>query len=645
MVNPWLSNGRNDFRSLDRIVARAIEPGMTDAEKARALWWQEVQHRFHFEGDNGELLDPVKVFNVYGYNTCGNDSICLAGLWRTAGLKVAPARLVGHCVTQVFYDGSWHLMDGDMHAIYLLRDNQTVAGEQDLVRDHDLIRRTHTQGILQPDRRAGDEWESSIYVFEGKVTGDRNSANSALNMTLRPGEAIEWRWGHLDPIKYHGTRPPRFPDRVCNGSWEYRPDFQRPAWRAGATTVEAIRERDGELMAEEGKTGIVVWTMSSPYVFVGGRLEVEGTGAGSGSPGMASRGTTSIATSTGSFRPKGPARYRYLLKCELSGDARLRRLGIANDLQMAPLTLPGMGVGANAFTYTDETAGATPGADHPPVGRAVREPAARTADRTGLSSTRRSHRRDGDRLPMAARPRSRRRRDRRLPLRALRRADMKWPLSMSFAKLISRTADAGQARYTLPGPRPPESRHEVFLARPARDGKGVWGAWSPTWSFTPRGPAPPREVRLEFDRERNRGVLRWAAEPAGPQARGVPCPCQRREGLLRQRPALHGHGGSLRKMPSEFPANFVVETAATELEVVGPGVKLPGANKAFYRVVAVDAAGNRSGPSDYAAAPRPVIVSAPVTDGQERRGTIAIRSRPSARWAISGPGSSTARKR
>ena len=90
VVNPWLSNGQNDFRSLDRIVARAIEPGMTDAEKARALWWQEVQHRFHLEGDNGELLDPVKVFNVYGYNTCGNDSICLAGLWRQAGLKVAP---------------------------------------------------------------------------------------------------------------------------------------------------------------------------------------------------------------------------------------------------------------------------------------------------------------------------------------------------------------------------------------------------------------------------------------------------------------------------------------------------------------------------------------------------------------------------
>ncbi len=231
VVNPWLSNGRNGFRSIDQILAAAIEPSMTDSEKTRALWWQEVQHRFHLEGDNDELRDPVKVFNIYGYNTCGNDSICLAGQWRALGLQVAPARLVGHCVTQVFYDGAWHLMDGDMHSIYLLRDNVTVAGEQDLVRDHDLIRRTHTQGILEPDRRAGDEWESSIYVFEGKVTGDRSTDSTGMDMRLRPGEAITWRWGHRSPIKYHGPRPLRFPDRLCNGSWEYRPDFKQPAWR------------------------------------------------------------------------------------------------------------------------------------------------------------------------------------------------------------------------------------------------------------------------------------------------------------------------------------------------------------------------------------------------------------------------------
>ncbi len=29
--------------ALEQIVARAVKPGMTDGEKARALWWQEVQ--------------------------------------------------------------------------------------------------------------------------------------------------------------------------------------------------------------------------------------------------------------------------------------------------------------------------------------------------------------------------------------------------------------------------------------------------------------------------------------------------------------------------------------------------------------------------------------------------------------------------
>ncbi len=452
VVNPWLSNGQNDFRSLDRIVARAIEPGMTDREKARALWWQEVQHRFHLEGDNDELLDPVKVFNVYGYNTCGNDSICLAGQWRTAGLKVAPARLVGHCVTQVFYDGSWHLFDGDMHSIYLLRDNETIAGEQDLVRDHDLIRRTHTQGILQPDRRAGDEWESSIYVFEGKRHGGPQLGQHCLEHDAASGRGARLALGAPEPDQVSRVPAPRFPDRLCNGLWEYRPDFQQPSWRTGATTVESIRERDGALMAEEGKTGIVVWTMSSPYVFVGGRLEVEGTGARFQLSWDGKSWHEVDRNLDGFFPPEGPARYRYYLRCELSGDAQLRRLGILNDLQMAPLTLPGMGVGTNAFTYTDETTSrrrvrithewVERSASRPPEAPAepVFPPAGGVTDGTGIVFQWRPARDpDGDAIA-----------DYHFELSE--RADMKWPLSMSFAKLISRTADAGQARYTLPGP-------------------------------------------------------------------------------------------------------------------------------------------------------------------------------------------------
>src|SRR5713226_6592993 len=59
----------------------------------------------------------------------------------------------------------------------------------------------------------------------------------------------------------------------------------------------------------------------------------------------------------GFFPPDGPARYEYRLRCELPAGARLKRLSIVNDLQMAPLALPAMSVGDNKFVYTDESPG------------------------------------------------------------------------------------------------------------------------------------------------------------------------------------------------------------------------------------------------------------------------------------------------
>ena len=66
----------------------------------------------------------------------------------------------------------------------------------------------------------------------------------------------------------------------------------------------------------------------------------------------------------------------------------------------------------------------------------------------------------------------------------------------------------------------------------------------------------------------------------------------------------------------EEPANLLAETAACSLQVVGPDLKAPLANRAFYRVVAVDAAGRESGPSDYAAVPRPFIWGLPGATAQ-----------------------------
>jgi acetyl esterase/lipase len=636
VINPWLSNGRNDFRTLQEMTAGALRPGMTDREKALALWRLQTTHRFHATTGDAEVNDPVKAMNVYGYTTCGDDSICLAGLWKTAGFKVRPARVVGHCITQVNYDGRWNLLDGDMGPFFLLRDNLTIASEQDLVRDHDLLKRAHTHGILDADSRADAEWSAALFVYEGQAGGDRNSArDTTMNMVLRPNEALTWCWGHHMPLKYHGPADirlwgPRAADRICNGRWEYRPDFAGKSWRRGADSVANVRVQDGGLAPEAGKTGVIIWKMRSPYVFVGGRLEIEGVRVKFS---LSWDGTTWQevgADLDAQFPGKGSARYEYRLRCELPEGALLNRLAIVNDLQMAPLALPGMVVGENHFTYTDQSSSRRVRLTHEWVERSIsRAPGAPPAPVFPVDGGRT----DGTDIAFQWRPSQDSGGDgiADYHFELSERADMAWPLSSNFSKLLSNTADRGQPRYRVPYAGLLAPGREYYWRVRARNVKGVWGSWSKTWSFTPGGPAQPVEVTLEAANGADRHVtLRWKPNTAGRKPVKYRVYGSDEKGFsVSDEPYTRNVGKSV-DLPAQAPANFLGETSNTELVVLGAGVDLPNANKAFYRVVAVDDKGKRSGPSDYAAASSPLIYSKPPDQakvGMEYRYQVsAIRS-------------------
>jgi len=632
LVNPWLSNGRNNFRSIEEIAAAVVEPGMTDAEKVWALWYQQTTHRYHFSPADREVKNPVKVFNVYGYNTCGDDSNCLAGLWRQVGLKVSPARLMGHCISQAFYDGDWHMLDGDEGCIYLRRDNQTVANCHDVARDHDLIKRSHVGGVGHPDDLVRREKEAAEFVYEGDTLGTRDAIGTyTMDMVLRPGEAIVWRWGHLDPLKYHGTLKARYSDTICNGLREYHPDLTGNLWRRGATRVEGIQDTPDGLTATPGHTGVVVWTMKSPYIFVGGRLEHEGKGV-KFSLSWDGLQWEPIEEGLDPFFPQaGPPRYKYLLKCELAPGTLLKRIGIINDLQMAPLALPGMRLGRNRFVYTDQT----------PTNRSVRithEWVERSSSRPPASPVEPVYPLDGgetestqfaftwsvpehpDALPIV---------DYHFELSD--RPDLKWPLSPAFSRLISFTPDKDTPRFTLPYPEMITPDRIYYWRVRAKDERGVWGPWSSTWSFTPRGPAHPVDVHMTFDVVTGTGTLHWKPNPVGRRPVKYRVYGSDEKGFsVSDEPYPVHIGTKERKLPTPFPANFAAESESTQLDVVGVGLEFPNANRAYYRVVAVDQTGNRSWSSDYVESPRPFIFSVPLTEacvGKEyRHVSHAIRS-------------------
>jgi hypothetical protein len=608
VVNPWLSNGRNTLRTLDEILASVATPGMSDKEKACAIWFEEIRRRYHWSaGDNNELCDPVKVFNVYGYNTCGNDSICVAGLWKKAGLKAAPAHAIGHCISQAFYDGRWHFFDGDMHAMYLLRDNETVAGEQDLVRDHDLIKRTHTQGILLPDNRASEERAASLYVYEGAVTGDRNcDGRTTMNMTLRPGEALTWRWGHTTPVKSRGTNP-LYPDTICNGLWEYRPDFTKELWTKGAATIENIKTTPEGLMAEDGKVGIVVWTIRTPYVLVGGKVDAEARGAELSFQPEGKMWTVVSQDSLDKYlRANANPLYEYKLRCVLRGAATLKRVAIINDLQMAPRALPEMVIGDNTFVYSDQSPGErNVRITHEWIERSDSKPPDAPAE---ALNPRDGGEINGTDIVFQWKPPADKASDYLFELSD--RADMKWPLSMSFYKLISRTADKGKAQYALlyAGLLNPDKPYYWHVR--AKNAMGAWGQWSKTWSFTARAPGYPLDLAVDYDANKNLGTLKWKPNPTGRKPAKFRVYGSDEKGFSVSDVPYKVNVGVSKELSPQFPANFIAETTATELAVLGPDAS-PAANKTHYRVVAVDEQGKNSGPSDFAIAPHPVIFSKP----------------------------------
>ncbi|KPK63521.1 MAG: hypothetical protein AMK73_05140, partial [Planctomycetes bacterium SM23_32] len=195
------------------------------------------------------------------------------------------------------------------------------------------------------------------------------------------------------------------------------------------------------------------------------------------------------------------------------------------------------------------------------------------------------------------------------------RPDMKYPLSPNFWKLVSRTPDKGKPQYTLPcvGLLTPGTTY--YWRVRAMDSNGVWGPWSPIWSFVPEGPTPPLDVTLHFDPATGIGSLSWRPNPVGlTPARYRVYGSDEKGFSVSDVPYNVNQGDEHDEMlPQPFPANFVAETSETQMAVVSVGLGLPNANKAFYRVVAVDGNGNRSRSSAYAAAPRPFIHTVPVT--------------------------------
>ncbi|MEA1952075.1 MAG: Ig domain-containing protein, partial [Planctomycetota bacterium] len=264
------------------------------------------------------------------------------------------------------------------------------------------------------------------------------------------------------------------------------------------------------------------------------------------------------------------------------------------DVLAAPVSLPRLRVGTNRAVYQDETEG----------GRRVRithqwreSDAVRPLEAIAAPQRPKPDAAIRESIVTFAWPEVKE--AKRYHLQVSRRADFKYPYRTSLDVIIPMT------EWTVPytGIFSPDTTYYWRLR--CRDHWGVWGDWSRAWTFTWQGPRVPVNPRIAWDGPV--ATLHW--EPNSRGERPV-----RYEVYGSDEKGFSIHKGE-HNVPGrgKVPGNLLGRTTGTSIEVVSPTSMAANANKVFYRVVAVDAAGTESECSDYVELPHPLIYTQPIT--------------------------------
>lgn len=140
-----------------------------------------------------------KGFNCYGLGNCDFNSRMFCSLCNLAGFQANEIGVNGvHTMSEILYDGSWHLFDTFFRVYYLDRDNENICSWDTLRNNLDLVYRCGFIGRY--DDRA--TWKNKIPTYTIKPYNTNNEpwpSDPNYLLTLRPNENYSfYKNGGLD---------------------------------------------------------------------------------------------------------------------------------------------------------------------------------------------------------------------------------------------------------------------------------------------------------------------------------------------------------------------------------------------------------------------------------------------------------------
>jgi hypothetical protein len=367
---------------------------LTDGRFVKPGFWYHIAG-WAYEEPMGEVLDPLKLLNSYGFGLCYHIAPLLEAVWKAGGFEDARVWfLTGHTVAEVFYDGRYHYYDSDMMG-YNTTGRGTVselpvASVHQIEDDGNIIlsklespTQVNARLVEQPwypaDVReaavgdlaklfttTGDNW---VFPFERAPNGH------SMDSELRPGERLTRYFQpegdrHYLPYKFTGEAWEEFPQEVAQ--------YQIKTVNGPRSQKDERRWATGRIEYRVPVTGEAapVYEVRSPYVIIDAQFEFDAVLT-------SALQTLTVATSTDDGRTwlaagsvRGPHRgrwqaepavltrsdhgrrtavsgsYGYLVKVTKDSGIELRSGTLLTRIQLNPRSLPALAPGRNNLIYT-----------------------------------------------------------------------------------------------------------------------------------------------------------------------------------------------------------------------------------------------------------------------------------------------------